>query len=177
MNRAPIFVVDMARCVGCYACSVACKDRASMPDEVDLLQVEVIEGGTYPQPTLAFRVTHCFHCAEPPCIEACPNGAMGQRDDGFVQVDSATCIGCGQCIEACPFGAVAMGPEDIAVKCDGCADEIAQGWDPTCVRACPLRALHYGPTEDILPPYRRADEGFDGQSIGPRVRYLVRRSE
>jgi Fe-S-cluster-containing dehydrogenase component len=98
---------------------------------------------------------------------------MAQQDDGLVQVDPATCIGCGQCIDACPFGAVVLGPEDVAVKCDGCADEVARGWEPTCVRACPLRALSVQSAEDALPPHRQVDEGFDGEGIEPRVRYLV----
>lgn len=176
MSQSSVFTVDMAHCVGCYACSVACKDRASVPDEVDLLRVETIGGGIYPRPTLAFRVTHCFHCVEPPCVDACPTGAMRRQGNGFVQVGAETCIGCGECVEACPFDAVTLGPGEIAVKCDGCADELAQGWDPVCVRACPLRALDYGPTEDALPPHRQEDQDFDRRGVEPRVRYLVYRS-
>jgi len=175
MNE-PLFVIDMARCVGCYACSVACKDRAGLPDDVDLLRVETIEGGAYPQPTLAFRVVHCFHCTEPPCVEVCPTQAMHQQEGGLVLVDEGACIGCGQCTEACPFGAVVLSPVDVATKCDGCGDEVARGWDPTCVRACPLRALSIQSTGGPLPPHRQQDQDFDSQGIGPRVLYLCGRA-
>jgi Fe-S-cluster-containing dehydrogenase component len=160
MNES-LFLIDMGRCVGCYACSVSCKDRAGMPDEADVLRVETIEGGEYPRPTLAFRVVHCFHCASPPCVDVCPTGAMHQQEGGLVQVDADTCIGCGQCIDACPFGAVLLSPEGIAAKCDGCADEVAKGWAPTCVRACPMRAAtRSAPGSGIGLPRRWAESGL-----------------
>jgi Fe-S-cluster-containing dehydrogenase component len=176
MNES-LFLIDMGRCVGCYACSVSCKDRAGMPDEADVLRVETIEGGEYPRPTLAFRVVHCFHCASPPCVDVCPTGAMHQQEGGLVQVDADTCIGCGQCIDACPFGAVLLSPEGIAAKCDGCADEVAKGWAPTCVRACPMRALSIEAADRPLPPGRRRDQGLDSHGAGPRVAYLRRQSD
>ena len=168
------FVVDMARCVGCFACGVACKDRAGVEDDVDLLRVEVNEGGTYPQPTLAFRVVHCFHCAEPPCVDACPEQATRQLPNGLVVLDALQCTGCGACVEACPFGAVVIHQEGVAVKCDGCGDEVDRGWDPTCVRACPLRALSFGPLEDPVASPRRRDWEFDEYGTGARVLYLRR---
>ena len=105
---SPQFSIDLARCIGCKACSVACKDRAGLPDEVDWLRVEAYEGGTYPTPTLVYRVVHCFHCADPACVASCPTGAMAQDVDGWVQVDASLCIACGACVEACPNGALQL---------------------------------------------------------------------
>jgi Fe-S-cluster-containing dehydrogenase component len=96
---------------------------------------------------------------------------MGQREDSWVQVDADLCIACGACIEACPFETAVMGTEGAASKCDGCADEVARGWDPTCVRACPMRALGYGIKET---PLRVVDETFDDHGIGPSVTYWRR---
>ena len=62
----------------------------------------------------------------------------------------------------------------VASKCDGCADETARGWDPTCVRACPMRALGWG--ADGEKPGRVADEAFDDHGIGPSVIYWRRAS-
>jgi len=169
-----IFTIDLARCTGCQACSIACKDRANLPDEVDWLRVETHEGGTYPLPTLHYRVMHCFHCARPSCADACPTGAIDKDRRGLVQIDASLCSACGACIEACPFDAIVLEPEGLAVKCDGCPDETSQGWEPTCVRACPTRALGYGPPEEDVPSGRIADPRFNDHGIGPAVRYWRR---
>jgi anaerobic dimethyl sulfoxide reductase subunit B (iron-sulfur subunit) len=168
------FTIDIARCTGCYACSIACKDRAGVPDQVDWLRVEVHEGGTYPRPTLYYRVVHCFHCADPSCADVCPTGAIAKDGGGWVQIDAGLCVACGACAEACPFRAVTLGPEGLATKCDGCADEIAEGWEPTCVPACPTRALGFVPAHQGLPGNRIVDPEFDDGGIGPAVRYFRR---
>lgn len=172
-----IFVVDIASCTGCQTCSIACKDRAGLPDELDFLRVEAHEGGLYPDPTLYYRVIHCFHCTKPSCAEVCPVKAISKDDNGLVVIDPEECMGCGECIEACPFDAIIMLPEDVAAKCDGCADEVARGWEPTCVRACPMRALRYEQMEYIQMKKRFRDSDFKDHNIGPSVLYLHRREE
>ena len=168
-----LYVIDLAQCTGCHACAVACKDRAGLPGDLDWLHVEEHEGGAYPRPTFYYRVSHCFHCAKPPCVDVCPTGAMGKRQE-HVQVDAGLCVACGACIEACPFGAIVMHPEGRASKCDGCADEVARGWEPACVRACPMRALGYVLDGPSLPANRVKDDAFDGRGIGPAALYLRR---
>ena len=172
-----VFTIDLARCIGCQTCSVACKDRAGLPDDLDWLRVEEHEGGAYPHPTVYYRVSHCFHCAEAPCIGVCPTGALGWRagKDGprWVLIDAELCVACGACIEACPFAAIVMHPTGVAAKCDGCADEVAQGWEPTCVRACPMRALGHAAVASV-PENRVSDPAFNDHGIGPSVRYLIR---
>ena len=91
------FIIDLARCTGCQACSIACKDRAGLPDELDWLHIEVAERGVYPAPMLHYRVMHCFHCASPPCVGACPSGGMAQGEDGWVQIDVDSCSACEAC--------------------------------------------------------------------------------
>ena len=166
------YVMDLARCTGCQTCSIACKDRASLPDEVDWLRVEAHEGGRYPTPTLAYRVVHCYHCAEPPCVSACPTAAIRQQANGWVQIDPGLCDGCGACVEACPFAAIVIGPGGVASKCDGCADEVERGQEPACVRACPMRALGFGPA--VPSGARVRDWAFEDHGIGPAVTYLRR---
>ncbi|MBN1641575.1 MAG: 4Fe-4S dicluster domain-containing protein [Anaerolineae bacterium] len=166
------FWIDLARCTGCQACRIACKDRAGLPDALDWLRVEAQEGGAYPHPTLTYRVVHCFHCAAPACAAACPTAAIATRPGGWVQIDAALCIACGACVEACPFGAIVL--DGAAIKCDGCGDERERGWDPTCVRACPMRALSIAPADALLPERRIPDPTFDDQGIGPAVVYLRR---
>jgi anaerobic dimethyl sulfoxide reductase subunit B (iron-sulfur subunit) len=167
-----IYTIDLARCTGCQTCAVACKDRADLPDALDWLRVEAHEGGVYPQPTLFFRVVHCFHCVEAPCAAACPTGAIGRDDLGLVQIDGEACVRCGACGEVCPFGAIILSEQGPATKCDGCADELRQGWEPTCVRACPMRALGYVAEATPLPAQRAIDGDFQGHGIAPAVCYL-----
>ena len=168
------FVVDLARCTGCQACSIACKDRANLPDDLDWLRVEAHEGGNYPAPSLYYRATHCFHCAKPPCADVCPTEAVAKHESGWVQIEAELCVACGACADVCPFSAVVILPEEVASKCDGCADQVSQGWEPTCVRACPMRALHYGTRASPLLGKRVADQGFRDHGIGPSVLYLRR---
>jgi anaerobic dimethyl sulfoxide reductase subunit B (iron-sulfur subunit) len=164
------FTIDLARCTGCQACSIACKDRAGLPDDVDWLRVEAHESGAYPTPNLIYRVVHCFHCAEPPCTEVCPTNGLATQDDGWVQIDAESCIACEACLDACPFSAIVQRPGGGATKCDGCADEIRRGWAPTCVRACPMRALDYGPLTGAFSRPRVEDPDFEDNGIAPAVR-------
>lgn len=169
-------VVDMTRCTGCQTCRVACRDRAQFPDDVDLLRVEALEGGAYPMPTLAYRIVHCFHCAEPPCADVCPVGAIVGSTDCLVTLDATACTGCGSCIDACPFEAIVMLAEGVVAKCDGCQDEVAQGSNPTCVRACPMRALSLaGRDVRVETQGRVADQSFDHHNVGPAVLFLRKR--
>ena len=173
MNPA-VFTVDLAQCTGCFVCSVACKDRAGLPDGLDLLRVEEHETGVYPETGLYFRVIHCFHCADPPCVEACPSEGIAKGEDGLVTLDREKCNACGECVAACPFDAIVRGPDGAALKCDGCPDEVARGWDPTCVRSCPMRALGYGSSVAVPFENRVPDPAFEGHGIGPAVRFLCR---
>ena len=174
MTQRSSFLIDLAACTGCFACSVACKDRAGLPDEYDLVRVEEHTPGAYPKPGLFFRVVHCFHCANAPCVAACPSDAMSHADDGLVVFNEAECVNCGKCAEACPFDAITMLPADVPAKCDACADEVARGWEPTCVRACPTRALDYGSGGDDLPEHRVQDTEFDTHEAEPSVVYVRR---
>jgi len=170
---AQVFLIDMARCTGCDACAIACRDRANLLDGPGLLRIERIDGGAYPHPTLSYRPSHCFHCAEPPCADVCPTDAIVRGDDGLVRLYEDACIGCGNCVDACPLGAIVSRADGTVTKCDACEDELARGWNPTCVRACPMRALSIVDANAPLPLRRMLDGAFDDKGIGPRVRYEV----
>ena len=169
-----VFVIDAARCTGCRACGIACKDRADLPDESDWLLVKERETGTFPGTAISFRIVHCFHCDEPPCVEACPAPALTKVEGAFVALDAAECTGCGEGVSSCPFGAIVMLPEGTVSKCDGCADEVAGGRSPACVRACPMRALAYGPVEGAKTDGRVSDPAFEDHGARPAVLYLQR---
>jgi anaerobic dimethyl sulfoxide reductase subunit B (iron-sulfur subunit) len=170
---ASLFYVDLARCTGCDTCIIACKDRANLPDDVDWVRVERTELGCYPDVRVTFRVIHCFHCARPACLDACPVAAITRDTAGWVQIDASLCTGCAACVLACPFCAIALGGDGLASKCDGCVDEVAAGVGPTCVRACPMRALFYAPAAEVNRPRVQAPD-WDDHGIAPRVWYGVR---
>jgi Fe-S-cluster-containing dehydrogenase component len=101
-----IKVLDQTKCIGCHACTTACKAENQVPLGVTRTYVKAVEVGTFPQVRRAFQVTRCNQCANPPCVAACPTGAMYQREDGIVDFNKAICIGCKACMAACPYDAI-----------------------------------------------------------------------
>ena len=98
-------VIDLKKCVGCMACTVACKAENQTRPGIFWNIVKDQEFGEYPMVTRVFLPTPCMHCKEAPCVKVCPTGASHQREDGIVIIDDDKCIGCKYCIEACPYGA------------------------------------------------------------------------
>ena len=86
------FVIDNRSCIGCHACSTACKSENEVPLGVYRTWVKTTEVGAYPDSKRHFQVTRCNHCANPPCVRIWPTGAMYQRDDGIVEFDGSACI-------------------------------------------------------------------------------------
>jgi phenylacetyl-CoA:acceptor oxidoreductase subunit 1 len=142
-------VADLRRCVGCQACTAACKEANATAPGVQWRRVVDIEVGEYPNVNRVFVPTGCQHCADPPCMHVCPSTATRQRKDGIVTIDYDLCIGCGYCAVACPYEAryftgkpsfafgetpseaeeVRHDPKTIGVatKCTFCADRIDAG--------------------------------------------------
>ena len=142
-------VVDQTRCIGCHACSTACKSENQVPIGVHRTYVKSVDVGRFPQARRAFQVTRCNQCAEPPCVFACPTAAMYRRPDGIVDFDKRVCIGCKACIAACPYDAVFINPEDhSAEKCNFCAQRLDVGLEPACVVVCPTEAIVVGDLND-----------------------------
>ena len=138
-------VIDHTRCIGCHACSTACKSENEVPLSVHRTYVKYVDVGTFPEVRRAFQVTRCNQCASPPCVSICPTTAMFQRHDGIVDFDKDICIGCKACIAACPYDAIFINPEDNAAeKCNFCAHRIDMGLEPACVVVCPTEAILVG---------------------------------
>lgn len=143
------FVIDQRRCIGCHACTVACKAEHEIPLGVFRTWVTYVEKGTFPDTRRLFQVNRCNHCANAPCVAICPTGALYRRPDGIVDFDNAKCIGCKACMEACPYDAIYIDPEThTAAKCNYCAHRIDQGLLPACVVVCPAQAIIAGDLED-----------------------------
>jgi Fe-S-cluster-containing dehydrogenase component/formate-dependent nitrite reductase membrane component NrfD len=149
-------VVDQTRCIGCHACTTACKSENAVPLSVTRTYVKSVEVGLFPQARRNFQVTRCNQCDDPPCVAACPTRAMFQRTDGIVDFDKSVCIGCKACMAACPYDAIFINPEDhSAEKCNLCAHRVDVGLEPACVVVCPVEAILVG---DIHDPSSRVSQ-------------------
>ncbi len=145
------FIIDNRKCIGCHACTVACKTENHVPLGVNRTWVKYVEKGQFPDIRRHFQVTRCNHCQNPPCVEICPVSAMFQRRDGIVDFDSDACIGCKACMQACPYDAIYIDPErHTAAKCNYCAHRTEVGLEPACVTVCPEQAIVAGDLDEPL---------------------------
>jgi len=151
------WVIDQTKCIGCHACTTACKSENDVPVGVFRTWVKNVDVGTFPAVRRHFAVLRCNHCADPPCVAICPVTAMYQRPDGLVDFDEDLCIGCKACMQACPYDAIYMDPDThTAAKCNFCSHRVDQGLLPACVVVCPVEALLFGDLDDPTSKVSRA---------------------
>ena len=143
------FIIDNRKCIGCHACTTACKSEHQVPVGVNRTWVKQVEKGTFPDTRRLFSVLRCNHCTDAPCVEICPVEALHFREDGIVDFDKDRCIGCKSCMQACPYDALYIDPENhTAAKCNYCAHRIDVGLEPACVNVCPEHAIISGDMEN-----------------------------
>ncbi|HEU4343563.1 MAG TPA: 4Fe-4S dicluster domain-containing protein [Candidatus Binatia bacterium] len=143
------FVIDQNRCIGCHACTVACKEEHNIAVGVNRTWVKYVEKGTYPDTRRHFAVLRCNHCDDAPCIEICPTVALFRRRDGIVDFDHERCIGCQSCMQACPYDALYIDPDrNTAAKCNFDASRVERGYKPACEVVCPTEAILSGDLDD-----------------------------
>jgi Fe-S-cluster-containing dehydrogenase component len=173
------FIIDHRRCIGCHACTVACKAENEVPVGNFRTWVKYTEIGTFPQVRRHFAVLRCNQCTSAPCVTICPVNALSKRKDGIVDLDKDACIGCKACMQACPYDALYLN-EDTggAEKCHFCAHRVEQGLKPACEIVCPTEAIISGDfhdaaskvsalKRDVAAVARRPEQG-----TGPNVWYL-----
>jgi anaerobic dimethyl sulfoxide reductase subunit B (iron-sulfur subunit) len=164
------FYFDQTRCTGCYTCSVSCKDWYDIEaGPENWMRIIPIEKGKFPNLTLAYLALACNHCADPPCIKACPVNAIVKREtDGIVIVNEDICLGkteCGsKCLKVCPWDAPQFRNDENAKmrKCNLCFDRLEKGKQTICVDSCPMYALDVGLMEELEQKYGKnvSAEGF-----------------
>ena len=170
-------ITDVNRCVGCLACSVACKAVNSVPignywNKVVRVGPNPIPGGSgqYPDVYMYFLPISCQHCENPECVHVCPTEASHVAEDGTIQIDKEKCIGCQFCAMACPYGVRYLNEEEgVVEKCTLCEQKIAQGELPQCVAQCGGRARFFGDLEQGIesfeaPACDTSDRSYDAQA-------------
>ncbi len=171
------FYFDQSRCIGCNACTVACKQWNQLPPGPQKwMRVYQWEKGSFPSTRLYSLAIPCYHCENPVCIKACPNQALIKEDlYGAVLIDSGKCKGNRRCWKACPYGSILFagdGPEEKASKCTLCIDRLKEGKKPICVLSCSMRALEFGPLNDLTEKFGRLRE-LDDMPSGKLTRPSV----
>ncbi len=168
MSRYAI-ITDLNMCVGCLACSVACK--AANGVEIGSYWNKVFrigpnpkfEGAHFPDVEMYFIPVGCQHCENPECVKVCPTGASMKMEDGTVQIDKSKCIGCQFCVMACPYNVRYLNEsERVVEKCTLCEQKIHQGHLPACVEQCGARARWFG---DLDKGY----DSFEGPALPKNV--------
>ncbi|MEM3666063.1 MAG: 4Fe-4S dicluster domain-containing protein [Candidatus Bathyarchaeia archaeon] len=185
-----IFVVDVAKCNGCYCCQIACKDEhvgndwtpyaKPQPDTGHFwLKMEEFERGTIPKVRVTYIPVLCMHCDDAPCMGVCKAEAITKRVDGLVLINPEKCNGCRECLTACPYNAIYFNEDlNVAQKCTGCAhllDGIDQLYElrvPRCVEVCPHNAIQFAEEEELKDLTVKAEVLKPESKTKPRVYYL-----
>jgi formate dehydrogenase beta subunit len=155
---------DTTLCVGCNACTNACRQWNHTASERDasglydapqeltadtwtLIQLYQGEGEA------SFVKRQCMHCVYPGCVSGCPVHALQKTAEGPVTYDPDRCIGCRYCMYACPFHVPRFEWNKVIPeikKCTLCDDRILSGLGPACAEICPTGALIWGKRNDLL---------------------------
>ena len=153
------FYINMAACIGCRTCQIACKDKNNLKVGILYRRVRSWETGKYPEPGYFHYSAACNHCTNPRCILTCPTKSMHFAEDGTVRHNPKICILCQYCVRNCPYGVPQYSEKDETIgKCDSCADLRAQGFNPACVDACLMRCIEWGVLDELRE--KHAGEGI-----------------
>jgi len=179
------FVIDVARCIDCRACLVACSVENNIPmDRTRIWVYDLGLQGEFPQLERTFVPYNCMHCEHPPCTEVCVSGAtFKDPQSGLVLVDQEACIGCGFCVGACPYNARYLDEtRGVVDKCNACAQRVAVGIQPACVATCVGGSRLFGDLNDPesevsialknAKTVQRLDYEKDGHDTDPNIYYI-----
>lgn len=170
MSSRHAFVVDVNKCTGCDACTIACQVANNRPATLQWRQVRTFNELHVPGVELIHLSMACNHCLDAPCMQQCP--ALAYRRDeitGAVLIDDQACLGCGYCAWVCPYGAPQMDQErGVMTKCTMCNEKVLAGGQPACVTSCPTGALDW---RQLAPAELTQDvPGFAEADTAPGIR-------
>jgi Fe-S-cluster-containing dehydrogenase component/formate-dependent nitrite reductase membrane component NrfD len=173
------FAIDLRKCIGCHACTIACKAEHQIPVGVNRCWVKTVEKGIFPDARRFFFPVLCNQCVDAPCVRICPTNALFKRRDGIVDLNAMSCIGCRACMEACPYDQLFIDPNTrTAEKCNFCANRVENRLEPACVSVCPTECRIFGDLDDPTSEVSRIVqmEAFTvrkpEKGTGPKVFYI-----
>ena len=173
------FLIDHRKCIGCHACTVACKSENDVPVGDFRTYVKYEETGRFPDVKRNFAVLRCNHCTDAPCVTICPVVALSKEGNGVVDIDRDACIGCRACMQACPYDAIYLNEDDGCIeKCHFCNHRVDQGLEPACVVVCPEEAIIPGDLDDPSSKIAQMVSELETevrrpeQHTGPNVHYV-----
>ena len=191
-------VIDMNRCTGCMTCVLACKEENRTGPGIWWNRVLEIENRALDH--IIYVRYACMHCDQPPCVDACPEGAISKRPDGIVLIDQNKCRGHGECAKSCPYGVIEINPDldyfstnmeetmrnapahqilrpGRASKCTLCFHRIDAGKEPACVVGCPSEAMIFGDQDDsespVLEKLRKSTVLLPEEHTRPTAFYII----
>ncbi|HVF47468.1 MAG TPA: cyclic nucleotide-binding domain-containing protein [Pyrinomonadaceae bacterium] len=104
-----LLVMDMAKCIRCGNCSLACHKVHGNSRLVRRgIHIERPFKPNKPAIQSILVPSVCMHCQDPECLTGCPTGAIARFPDGEIDINPKTCIGCGDCATQCPYNAISM---------------------------------------------------------------------
>jgi len=173
MSAAPkrnAMVIDLRRCVGCHACTVACKMENNVPVGAFRSWVQENDKGSVPEVTRVKLPRLCNQCDNAPCEQVCPVNASQKGEGGAVLINKERCTGCRYCLAACPHDARYIDPrEGTADKCTFCAHRTDAGLLPACVSTCIAHARYFGDLNDPNSEVSRLMRTHSVQPLRPEL--------
>lgn len=115
-------VIDLAACIGCNACTIACRAENNIPtvgaeEQLlgrDLQWLRIDRYLAADKRTLHFVPTMCRQCRQAPCEAVCPVNATVHTSDGLNAMVYPRCWGTRYCAAACPYQARTFNFHDYA---------------------------------------------------------------
>ena len=151
-------LIDVTKCVGCRACTLACKEINGLP-KAEPTELSAQTWSVVQQKEGLNVRRQCMHCLDPACASVCPVGALEKRPEGPVVYHEDRCIGCRYCMVACPFGVPKYEWEKAlprVQKCIFCFEKrVSQGEPTACASVCPTQATVFGERDALIREARR----------------------
>lgn len=179
LKRRYGMLINLNKCIGCYACQVGCKLEHKVPFGAFRCRVETHKKGDFPDLKKVFIPKLCNHCNNPPCIDVCEEKALTKNSDGIVVLNRDLCVNCLRCYDKCPYNAIDTNSGEPQ-KCDFCHERLEAGEAPVCVKSCMGKAIIFGDLKDSRSEIAKALKEEDlfvikaEENTGPSVFYLYK---